>query len=216
LGWEFYNFFLILKLSLVYDDNIGNIFQEELLLLKKFISGVIVGALLFGGASAFAASSNLIGQKVQGLFSIEKAGVKVADAVIINGSAYAPVRAVAAAVGTGLAVEGKKIIMEDVSVVQTSEQNNTGSEKTLADLQTERNKVAEQVEKKLTVISEFQKTQVDFWDVLISENPNSTTIPQWEKTKKESEKMLSQLKIELSTLQQQLTDLDAQIVAMQK
>ncbi|MEK5414502.1 hypothetical protein [Paenibacillus sp. FSL L8-0708] len=83
--------------------------------MKKFISGIIVGALLFAGTSVFADSVGLIGQKVQGLFTIEKSGVKVADAVIINGSAYAPVRAVADATGSELKVEGKKIIMSDSS-----------------------------------------------------------------------------------------------------
>lgn len=83
--------------------------------MKKFISGIIVGALLFAGTSVFADSVGLIGQKVQGLFIIEKSGSKIADAVIINGSAYAPVRAVADATGSELKVEGKKIIMSDPS-----------------------------------------------------------------------------------------------------
>ncbi|OME55111.1 hypothetical protein [Paenibacillus odorifer] len=80
--------------------------------MKKFISGIIVGALLFGAVPALAASG-LIGQKVQGTFTIEKSGNKVAEAVVINGSAYAPVRALADATGTKLTVEGKKIIMGD-------------------------------------------------------------------------------------------------------
>ncbi|OMD31372.1 hypothetical protein [Paenibacillus odorifer] len=79
--------------------------------MKKFVSGVIVGVLLFAGASVFADSASLIGKKVQGLYTIEKSGKKVADAIIIDGSAYAPVRAVAEATGAGLSVEGKKIIM---------------------------------------------------------------------------------------------------------
>jgi hypothetical protein len=81
--------------------------------LKKFVAGVIVGGFLFAGASAFADSSSLIGQKVQGLFSVEKAGTKVADAVVINGTAYAPVRAISDATGAGLTVEGKRIIIQD-------------------------------------------------------------------------------------------------------
>jgi hypothetical protein len=189
--------------------------KKGLLLLKKFISGFVAGALLFGGVSAFAASG-LIGQKVQGLFSIEKAGVKVADAVIINGSAYAPVRAVAAATGAGLTVEGKKIIMEDTTMKKEQTQGETVGTNDIVNLQSERTKVAEQVEKKTLIISEFKKTQIDKWDILISENPNSTTISQWESTKKESEKMLDQLKAELASLQQQLSDLDAQIKALQK
>ncbi|KGE20062.1 hypothetical protein [Paenibacillus wynnii] len=89
--------------------------------MKKFISGVIVGLFLFAGASVFADSSSLIGQKVQGLFSVEKSGTKIADAVIINGSAYAPVRAVAQAAGVELTVEGKTIKMsQEPQVVSSS------------------------------------------------------------------------------------------------
>jgi hypothetical protein len=91
-------------------------------LVKKFISGVIVGALLFGAVPTFAASG-LLGQKVQGLFSVEKDGTKIADAVVINGSAYAPVRAVAEASGVNLKVEGKKIIMSSESHGNISEEN---------------------------------------------------------------------------------------------
>ncbi|OKP83286.1 hypothetical protein A3844_22795 [Paenibacillus helianthi] len=81
--------------------------------MKKFVSGIIVGALLFAGASAFADSTSLVGKKVTGVFSIEKDGKNVAEAAIINGSAYAPVRAVAQISGATLTVEGKKIIMSD-------------------------------------------------------------------------------------------------------
>lgn len=44
--------------------------------MKKFVSGIVVGVFLFAGVSAFAAPSSLIGQKVQGLFSIEQGGKK--------------------------------------------------------------------------------------------------------------------------------------------
>ncbi|ETT33940.1 hypothetical protein MKZ07_10150 [Paenibacillus sp. FSL P4-0338] len=42
------------------------------------------------------------------------------------------------------------------------------------------------------------------------------SVSQWENTKKERMVMLEQLKAELNTLQQQLSDLDAQIKALQK
>jgi hypothetical protein len=90
--------------------------------VKKFISGVIVGALLFGAVPTFAASG-LLGQKVQGVFTVEKNGTKISEAVVINGSAYAPVRAVAEATGVNLKVEGKKIIMSSESFEDISEKN---------------------------------------------------------------------------------------------
>lgn len=96
--------------------------------LKKFISGIIVGGFLFAGASVFADSVSLIGQKVQGLYSVEKDGAKVADAVVINGTAYAPVRAVSDATGTGLTVEGKRIIIQEKEEVPTVDSSNIVSE----------------------------------------------------------------------------------------
>lgn len=84
--------------------------------MKKFISGIIVGGMLFAGASVFADGDSLIGKKVQGLYSVEKNGNKVADAVVIDGTAYAPVRAVSDATGAGLSVEGKRIIIQDKEV----------------------------------------------------------------------------------------------------
>ncbi|MEK5418208.1 hypothetical protein [Paenibacillus sp. FSL L8-0708] len=89
--------------------------------MKKFISGVIVGVLLLTSVSAFADSASLIGQKVQGLFSVEKNGVKITDAVIIKGTAYAPVRSISEAAGVTLNVEGKKILMGETSTTSAAE-----------------------------------------------------------------------------------------------
>lgn len=87
--------------------------------MKKLISGAIAGVLLLTSVSVFAESASLVGKKVQGLFTVEQNGKKVADAVIIDGVAYAPVRAVSEAAGVELKVEGKKIIMNE-SVEPTS------------------------------------------------------------------------------------------------
>lgn len=88
--------------------------------MKKKIVGIVSAALLFGSTIGYAASSSLIGAKVQGVYTIQKAdGTKIADAVIINGSAYAPVRAVSEVTGTSLSIEGKTIIMG--TTVETSQ-----------------------------------------------------------------------------------------------
>ncbi|MEK4488359.1 hypothetical protein NYE44_01730 [Paenibacillus sp. FSL L8-0493] len=85
--------------------------------MKKLISGAIAGALLLTSVSVFADSASLVGKKVQGLFTVEQNGAKIADAVIIDGVAYAPVRAVSQAAGVELKVEGKKIIMSESTEV---------------------------------------------------------------------------------------------------
>ncbi|UQZ32145.1 hypothetical protein C2I18_00405 [Paenibacillus sp. PK3_47] len=82
--------------------------------MKARIASIAAVTLLLGGAAGFAASSSpLIGAKVEGVFTVQKAdGTKIGDAVIINGTAYAPVRAISETTGTELSVEGKKIIMK--------------------------------------------------------------------------------------------------------
>ena len=90
--------------------------------MKKLISGAIAGALLLTSITVFADSASLVGKKVQGLFTVEQNGTKIADAVIIDGVAYAPVRAVSQAAGVQLTVEGKKIIMKDSELDTTKDE----------------------------------------------------------------------------------------------
>lgn len=80
--------------------------------MKKKIVGIVAAALLLGGSIGFAASSSLIGAKVSGLYTIKQDGKKIADAIVVNNSAYVPVRTMSEATGTGLTVEGKTIILE--------------------------------------------------------------------------------------------------------
>ncbi|SET62204.1 hypothetical protein [Paenibacillus sp. NFR01] len=174
--------------------------------MKKFISGLIVGALLFSGVSAFADSSSLIGKKVQGLFSVEKAGVKVADAVVINGTAYAPVRAVAAATGATLSIEGKKIIVgaevlsnglyDELIVQRTAIESKINEAKGGVKLYEETYipKAQDQYDKSIGTTDEAARKQ--FLDNL--------------------KLNLSKQKEDLAALQQQLADLDAQLAALQK
>lgn len=82
--------------------------------MKKKIVGIAVAALLFGSSIGYAANSSVIGAKVTGLFTLQYPDkTKIADAVIINGSAYVPVRKMAEATGTELTVEGKTITLGD-------------------------------------------------------------------------------------------------------
>ena len=78
--------------------------------MKRFISGVIVGLLIFAGTTAFAdTAKNLFGKKVEGTFEVEFNGKKINDAAVIEGSTYLPVRSISEAAGINIAVEGKKI-----------------------------------------------------------------------------------------------------------
>ena len=65
--------------------------------MKKFIAGFVAGALLFGGVAY--AGNSLLGEKVSNVYTLQDAsGKKIADAAVINGSAYVPIRALTEAI----------------------------------------------------------------------------------------------------------------------
>lgn len=80
--------------------------------MKKRIIGSVVAVMLLSGSIGFAAGTSLIGSKVTGTYAIEQGGKKIADAAIINGTAYVPVRIMSEATGTKLNVNGRKITLE--------------------------------------------------------------------------------------------------------
>ncbi|OMD21165.1 hypothetical protein [Paenibacillus odorifer] len=168
--------------------------------MKKFISGVIVGALLFSGVTVFADSASLIGQKVQGLFTIEKNGKKVDDAIIINGTAYAPVRSVAEASGAKLTVEGKKIIMEDVV---------TPTVKTSAELQADRAKIAAEITKIETNITDLETNVIPMFEAQAKEMSTNGAIAETaKKTADEYKNVVLKQRTELLGLKTQLAEID--------
>lgn len=183
--------------------------------MKKFISGVIVGALLFSGASAFANSVGLIGKKVTGVFIVEKDGKKIADAAIIDGTAYAPVRAVSQASGATLAVEGKKIIMGGTNVTNSELSADEISIKVTA-LNLKRDSIAKKIESTEGGIKMYET-------VYIPNAESNFTGADDELSRNASEKALSsrkaeleQRKAELADLQKQLSEIDAQISELEK
>lgn len=175
--------------------------------MKKFISGVIVGALLFSGVSVFADSASLIGQKVQGLFTIEKSGKKVDDAIIINGTAFAPVRSVAEATGAKLTVEGKKIVMgENTTVASVS------SGETTAKLKAEREKVVEEIEQKKANIADIETNVIPPYEVMAKEMATNGDLGKRAQASADEYKaLLAQRKTELAYLQEKLSQIQAQL-----
>lgn len=174
--------------------------------MKRFVAGVIIGALVMLSASAFADSAGLVGQKVQGLFTVEKSGTKIADAVIINGSAYAPVRAVAEAAGAKLTVEGKKIIMEEASVGT--------QEITASELKTERDSLIAEIEQKKENILDLETNVIPPLVIMAKElATNGDLGKRAEDSAAEYTRLLEQRKAELAELQTQLTEINAQLDA---
>ncbi|SEU32794.1 hypothetical protein [Paenibacillus sp. NFR01] len=174
--------------------------------MKKFISGLIVGALLFSGVSAFADGTSLIGKKVQGLFSVEKAGVKVADAVVINGTAYAPVRAVAEATGATLSIEGKKIIM-GAEVLSSGLYD---------ELIVQRTAIESKIKEAQGGVKLYENTYLPEAQQRYDNYKGTEYEQKAQAWLADRTKEYEQRKADLAGLQQQLADLDAQLAALQK
>ncbi|MEK5417020.1 hypothetical protein [Paenibacillus sp. FSL L8-0708] len=182
--------------------------------MKKKIIIITSAALMLGGSIGFAAASSpLIGAKVQGLFTVQKGdGTKIGDAVIINGSAYAPVRAISEATGTELNVEGKKIIMGDKAdasnVISTNNNTITDAES--------REKIVAAIKQKEFNITDLEKT-IGIYESMAKEMENNGDLgKRAAESAEEYKKLVEQRKDELADLQKQLAEIDAQIAELQK
>lgn len=178
--------------------------------MKKIATVALLSLSLFVGAAAFAASSSLVGQKVQGLFTVKKDGVKIADAVIINGTAYAPVRAVAEAAGVDLSVSGKEIIMKDsatsASPANISDHVETNQPSATPGVMSKEALIAA-IAKKQEAIDLFKEVNINTWESMIRENPKSSSIPMWQAALDRAAGQLQTLENELQDLQKQLAEL---------
>jgi peptidoglycan hydrolase CwlO-like protein len=104
--------------------------------MKKFISGLVVGVLLFASTTVFADSAkSLLGKKVQGTFDVSFNGHQIGSAPVIDGSTYLPVRSISEAAGINISVEGKRIeltttdeIVPTVTDAETDAKNRSNAE----------------------------------------------------------------------------------------
>jgi hypothetical protein len=87
--------------------------------MKKFIMGLILGVGLTIAVSAAAEEiQSLIGKQVEGQVAVEVDGVQInVPAAIIDGTSYAPVRAVGEAVGKEVDWKEGKVILESKQTV---------------------------------------------------------------------------------------------------
>lgn len=170
--------------------------------MKKKIVGVASAALILGSSIGYAASASLIGAKVTGVFSVQQNGKKIADAVIINGSTYAPIRAISEATGTDITVRGKSIILGSKSAA-TTEPDTTVAEP--IDLKAMKARLESEMEKKMAHISDLEKNVIPPLESMAKELSNSGTIGEdRQKSADEYNALLAKRKKELAFLQAEL------------
>lgn len=94
--------------------------------MRKFIMGVIVGALLFSGAQVFADQISRVGKKVGSEAELYLDGKRMSDVIIVDKQSYAPIRELAEGLGRSVMYNpsetGKKAVISlSVSEDQSKE-----------------------------------------------------------------------------------------------
>ncbi|MEC0168865.1 hypothetical protein [Paenibacillus graminis] len=104
----------------------------------------------------------------------------------------------------------------DIFSSTTSVLEKDGSKNDLEILTIERDEMESQILTRESFIVSYKKNQVDKWEKQIANNLDSPMVPKWKEALKDTTEYLEQQKLELTTLRQQLADLDAQIADLQK
>ncbi|MEK8206773.1 hypothetical protein NST41_14365 [Paenibacillus sp. FSL L8-0696] len=98
--------------------------------MKKAVAGFLAGIVFMIGAQAFGDSISKIGKKIQTEYSVTVDGKKLTvPAIAVDGTSYAPVRAIGEATGYDVTVSGKSISLdkESATVAPTNESSQTAT-----------------------------------------------------------------------------------------
>lgn len=79
--------------------------------MKKFVVGVIVGALLAFSPQVYSAAVDMVGKKVDGELEVKLNGKSIGKAAVIEGKSLLPVRAIVDGMGLDVKVEKKEVII---------------------------------------------------------------------------------------------------------
>ncbi|EJW14459.1 hypothetical protein M5X00_30015 [Paenibacillus alvei] len=90
--------------------------------MKKFITGVIVGALIMVSPQVYGAASSIIGKKVDGELVVKIDGKQAGKAAVVDGKSYLPVRDVVNELGLKIKVENKEVIITSTSEDKIAEE----------------------------------------------------------------------------------------------
>ncbi|MGZ0043392.1 2,' 3'-cyclic nucleotide 2'-phosphodiesterase [Paenibacillus ottowii] len=93
--------------------------------MKKWsylLSGILIGAVVATTGNAFADQvKSLIGEKVAGEYTVKVNGNSLAEnAIVVDGKAHVPLRAVSDSLGAGIKVDGKTIQIDTQSNIESS------------------------------------------------------------------------------------------------
>ncbi|WP_342419251.1 stalk domain-containing protein [Paenibacillus sp. FSL H8-0168] len=141
--------------------------------MKKWsylLIGMLFGVVVATAGSAFADQiKSLVGQTVAGEYTVKVNGSALAEnAIVVDGKAHVPLRAVSDSLGAGVKVDGKTIQIDTQTSVESSVE--TKEPKKNAQLESENSQIYTQNLKAMITSTEGDKA---FWERLLSDTENS-------------------------------------------
>jgi len=154
--------------------------------MKKFISGVIVGALIMVSPQVYGAASSIIGKKIDGELVVKIDGKQAGKAAVVDGKSYLPVRDVANELGLKIKVENKEVVITSTSEDKIAEEvkkqiSDMKKDEEIEKLKQEREKVSKKLEQDKsnmeTSIDGIQRLKEKYDDIVSRTNDQQLIEP---------------------------------------
>jgi len=171
--------------------------------MKKFITGVVVGAIIASTLPAYGAVTSMIGQEVDGQKEVKLNGKTVGTAIIVDNKSYLPVRDTANAFGATVAASKGAIDLSTLSKEDAQEFVRTE----LETLYSKKSFLEKQIEKSLSTIKNLE-------EVVIPKYEQKVANPRNEIDKADSQRYLDKYKQSLADEKQKLADYQSQLDAI--
>lgn len=174
--------------------------------MKKFVLGVLFGALIFGGTSVLADSVSLIGKSIQNEFPVFYNNERLeAKAIAVDGVSYLPVRAIGDALGARVEFRDGAIYVEkqdDYEAIKEEVMHDIRVEQRKEELREEIARVQAAIESMRSQISNIGKEMAAPKEDGIADQLKKLE-EALEKTLQQQQQKLAELEEELKKLEQQ-------------
>lgn len=157
--------------------------------MKKVVAAFIAGALMMVSVQAFGDSVSKIGKKIQTEYTVTVDGKQLTvPAIAVDGTSYAPVRAIGEAAGYDVSVSGKSISLKKESAVTVTPTSETPQPTAPAVKDDVTAKIISLNSKIVTAAGSLRFTEIQFKD-----DPNNADLKaKYEKLKAEYADLLAQ------------------------
>lgn len=180
--------------------------------MKKFVMGLIIGAVLMVSSQAFGAGISFVGKKVDGQTPVTINGENIGDAIVIQGKSFVPVReitqgfggTVEQATGKGIALK-----MSDISAITPTVGDSSNNSELLQQIEQQKKLIK-------SINAEISGLEGQLPAMKEKSDADDTTVG-IERTKYEIFKnTLQQRKDKLLSEESKLSDLESQLTELQK